>query len=651
MRIKKYTYFVADFETTVFDNQDFTEVWAAAIVELGTEDVHIYHSISELYDYLRQYPGNVIVYYHNLKFDGSFWLDYLIRTQQLSQAYVKNSSDSGEYDVHWLKDKDMPNDTFKYTISDRGQWYTISIKTRNKFIELRDSLKLLPMSVEEIGKSFSKYRKEDMEYKGVRYAGCEITQEEQSYIRNDVLIPKEAIEYMRNEGHSRLTIGSCCLAEYKQLIGKDVYGSMFPDLTLEPCPCSDKGIFGHDMGQFKNADAYIRRAYRGGWVYVVPGKQKRRLGPGVTADVNSLYPSVMHSDSGNYYPIGKPRWWSGNHIPEEAIGDRKYFYVRIRTMFHVKPGKLPFIQIKGDFHYKGTECLTTSDVQGSRHIDMFGELVPTRVTLTLAMSDYYLFLEHYDVEEFEILDGCYFSSVKGCFDDYINKYAEIKQNSTGARKGVAKLYLNNLYGKLASNDNSSFKVAFLDDNGAIKFAPVEAHEKTPGHIASGAAVTAYARWFTITAAQKNYHGERSPGFCYADTDSIHCDLPADALIGVPVHPTAFNHWKIECEWEEAWFTRQKTYIEKTDGEYDIKCAGMTKNCKKLFIKSLRGITETEDGDSIELCNLVNSQPGQEFLKTSRTLEDFVPGLKVPGKLSPKRIRGGIVLMEQDYTMH
>ena len=77
MRIKKYTYFVADFETTVFDNQDFTEVWAAAIVELGSEDVHIYHSISELYDYLCQYPGNVIVYYHNLKFDGSFWLDYL----------------------------------------------------------------------------------------------------------------------------------------------------------------------------------------------------------------------------------------------------------------------------------------------------------------------------------------------------------------------------------------------------------------------------------------------------------------------------------------------------------------------------------------------------------------------------------------------
>lgn len=39
MRIKKYTYFVADFETTVFDNQDFTEVWAAAIVELGTEEI------------------------------------------------------------------------------------------------------------------------------------------------------------------------------------------------------------------------------------------------------------------------------------------------------------------------------------------------------------------------------------------------------------------------------------------------------------------------------------------------------------------------------------------------------------------------------------------------------------------------------------
>ena len=32
---------MCDFETTVYEGQDHTEVWASASVELFTEDVHI----------------------------------------------------------------------------------------------------------------------------------------------------------------------------------------------------------------------------------------------------------------------------------------------------------------------------------------------------------------------------------------------------------------------------------------------------------------------------------------------------------------------------------------------------------------------------------------------------------------------------------
>ena len=39
--------FVGDFETTVYKGQEDTEVWASACVELGTEDVKIFHSIDE----------------------------------------------------------------------------------------------------------------------------------------------------------------------------------------------------------------------------------------------------------------------------------------------------------------------------------------------------------------------------------------------------------------------------------------------------------------------------------------------------------------------------------------------------------------------------------------------------------------------------
>ena len=36
--------------------------------------------------------------------------------------------------------------------------------------------------------------------------------------------------------------------------------------------------------------------------------------------------------------------------------------------------------------------------------------------------------------------------------------------------------------------------------------------------------------------------------------------------------------------------------------------------------------------------------------TKRELEDFKVGLKVPGKLMPKRIRGGVLLVETNYEM-
>ena len=76
--MKRQKIFVGDFETVVFDEQEYTEVWAAAVVELNTEDVKILHSINETYDYLISLNCNLIIYFHNLKFDGAFWIDFLI---------------------------------------------------------------------------------------------------------------------------------------------------------------------------------------------------------------------------------------------------------------------------------------------------------------------------------------------------------------------------------------------------------------------------------------------------------------------------------------------------------------------------------------------------------------------------------------------
>ena len=657
MKQKTFRYLVGDFETTVYEGQDDTEVWASAIVEMYTEDVKIFHSIAETYDYLVSLNCNVCVYYHNLKFDGAFWLSYLLCDLNYEQAIVHNSDK--EYDVRFVYDSEMKNKSFKYSISDMGQWYSITIKIKDHIIELRDSLKLLPFSVKRIGDSFkTKHKKLDMEYTGFRYAGCTITDEEKSYIANDVLVVKEALEIMFDEGHKKLTIGTCCLDEYKSSVGWEFYKEMFPDMYSYYI---DSDIYGYD-----NAGEYIRKSYKGGWCYLVKGKESKIKTNGTTADVNSLYPSMMSSESGNRYPIGKPHFWTGNYIPDVALEPDKYYFIRIKTRFYIKPNMLPCIQIKNNLMYSAKEWLETSDIYNhkdgkhySQYVDIHGKVQNAVVTLTLTMTDYILIKEHYDLVDFEILDGCWFDAQVGIFDEYIEKYKKIKLESKGAKRELAKLFLNNLYGKMASSPNSSFKFAYEKDDKSVGFVEVREFDKKPGYIPVGSAITSYARNFTIRAAQKNYHGVNERGFIYADTDSIHCDLEPEQITGIKVHPKDFCCWKLESCWDVAIFTRQKTYIEhviKEDLEpienpyYNVKCAGMPEKCKELFKASMLQLSqETWETERKEEWDKMKEDE-RKFVLTPRSLTDFCVGLIVPGKLVPKRIRGGILLVETTYEM-
>ena len=649
MRTRKYRYFVGDFETTVYAGQEDTEVWASASVELFTDDVHIFHSIEEQFNYFISLDCNLICYYHNLKFDGSFWLSHLLVDLGYAQAYIKTGESANDFE--WIAPKDMKNKTVQYSISNMGQWYRIIVKVNDHIIEFRDSLKLLPFTVKRIGQSFgTAHKKLDMEYKGFRYAGCDITDEEKHYIANDVLVVKEALEIMFTEGHKKLTIGSCCLAEYRKSIGHRAYSDYFPDVYAIPI---DSEVYG-----YSNAGEWIKQSYHGGWCYLVKGKENKVYHNGTTADVNSLYPSMMSSESNNLYPVGRPTFWHGNFIPDEALLPTNFYFIRFKTRFYLKKNKLPFIQIKSSLLYRGTEMLETSDiynpVDGKRYPcyrDNDGNIQQAFVTLTMTMTDFKLLKEHYELVDFEIIDGCYFSAAIGIFDSYIDKYKKIKLESKGAKRELAKLFLNNLYGKMASSTNSSFKVAYIKDDKTIGFYTVTANDKEPGYIPVGSAITSYARCFTIRAAQMNYHGVDQRGFIYADTDSIHCDIEPDEIVGITEHPKNFCCWKLESCWDEAIFTRQKTYIEHIVAEdrepieapyYNVKCAGMPEKCKTLFVQSMTGYTPTEEDEYTE--------EETQFVLKRRKITDFKVGLRVPGKLLPKRIRGGVLLVDVPYEM-
>lgn len=643
--------YIADLETTVYEGQDSTEAWASALVDIKSEDdissVLIHHSIAETLDYLVSQKENATLYYHNLKFDGQFWLSYLITALHFKQGldYVSPT------EVIMKKGVDLNNNEVIYTVSDMGQWYTITFKYREYTFTLKDSLKLIPLSVKQMGKAFkTKHQKLTMEYKGYRYAGCNITDEEKQYIANDVLVVKEAMNEMFSEGHTALTIGTCCLKEFKRIIGKhdfeDVFFPSLQDIAIDP-----------DIYGSSNADEYIRHSYRGGWCYRVNGAERIKCKNGITADVNSLYPSMMHSQSGNKYPLGKPYFWTGNIIPSKALRSNCYYFIRIKTRFYLKPNMLPFIQIKGTKFYRGTDMLETSDIYNKETntyhkewTDLNGEVHDTRVILTLTCTDFELLKEHYNLIDFEVLDGCWFYAEVGIFDEYINKYKKIKMESKGGKRTIAKLFLNNLYGKLATSTISSFKFITNTDDDILHYTTQFEENKKPIHIACGSAITSYSRNFTIRAAQQNYYGADKAGFKYADTDSIHCDLPASQIKGIRVDDNDFCAWKLESYWDEAIFIRQKTYVEHVtheDGQpidspyYNIKCAGMPDKCKQLFIQSM--------SDTIP--NIENyTEEEQLFLKTKRTIDDFTYGLTIPGKLLPRIIKGGVILEDTYFTL-
>lgn len=130
----------------------------------------------------------------------------------------------------------------------------------------------------------------------------------------------------------------------------------------------------------------------------------------------------------------------------------------------------------------------------------------------------------------------------------------MKMNSEGGAREEAKLFLNNCYGKLATNDDSSYQEPYLDEDGLLRFILHEEHNKKTLSIAQGSFVTSYARYFTITHAQANYDN-----FIYADTDSLHMfKCEPDKIVE---HSSKLLCWKLESEWSRAKFIRQKTYCE------------------------------------------------------------------------------------------
>ena len=576
---------VADFETTT-DPAD-VRVWAVCAVDIDTiETVHIGNNIHDFMGWLS--TRNTVCYFHNLKFDGEFLLHYL-----LTHGYRHSDTRQAR--------------TFETLITDDGIFYSITVyfsKENKKYkkVTFYDSLKKLPFKVSVISKAFElQDEKLTIDYDAPRPVGHELTEEEKEYIVNDCRIVAQALHIQFEQGLKKMTNASDAMNGYKTIISRERFEKWFPVLPVE-------------------LDADIRRAYKGGFVYLNPKHRGREGLQGITLDVNSLYPSVMYY---SMLPYSFPMYFEGAPDPDENY---PLFIVRLACEFEVKPGHIPTIQLKNNRAFVETEYLTDSN----------GEIVE----MTLTNVDLDLFLEHYNVYNLEYQCGWKFKGVVGMFNEYIDYWMHIKETTTGALRQLAKLMLNSLYGKFATNPNARKKIPLLDGDGVVRYVLDEPELREPVYTAMGAFITAYAREKTIRSAQAVYDR-----FIYADTDSLHL-IGHDVPEGLEVHPTHLGAWKNEGTFTNSKYLRAKTYMETM---HEVKKDSLRAYATLMQAHTTEWIYREPDGIHAGITK-VTCAGMPDNVKEAVTYGNFASGSTFEGKLMPRRYPGGIVLEKTTFTI-
>ena len=499
--------YAADFETN--NHEDDCHVWEWGIAKVGESSVSFGEDISDFMFYIEK-NSPCVAYFDNLKFDGSFILDWLFR-----QGFT------------FTEERNPQIGEFSCTISELGAMFNIRIGfkgkgNRVKIAEFRDSYKIIPMGIADMADAFGldihKIEEPDEWYNMRRPVGYKPTAEDRAYLANDVIILSLCLSQMLDKGFEKMTIGANALEFYKQ---NSENFSLF---------CGANG-----------ADEYLRNAYKGGWCYVNPAVEKKEQGEGLVLDINSMYPYVMRN---RLLPYGTPIYFEGryNLLHSEVF---PLYIQHLRCSFELKEGYFPTLQLKNVYGFQQAEYLESSDLEV--------------VDIYMTNVDLDLFFEHYDVDDVEYIDGYMFRGRMGMFNDYIDYWYNSKaQAGIDGNKGlrqISKLFLNNLYGKFSINPKFRNKIPYYED-GVVKYKFTDYKERQPLYIPVGIFITSYARSYIIRAAQA-----LSDRFLYADTDSLHIkgsEIPTD----IEIDASALGAFKIEAIMRRGKYIHSKCYCEE-----------------------------------------------------------------------------------------
>lgn len=592
-----------DFETTT-DPLD-CRVWAWGASFVSDSSVKEYgNSIDGFIDWCKQKTRKL--YFHNLAFDGEFIVSWLL-------------NNGFEY-------SDKPKTKcFKTIISNTGLWYSIEIWWkysiyRSTKTTIWDSFKLIPFSIEKIAHDFNlPIRKLKLDYNAKREKGHELTPHEVDYLFNDIDIEGMALNECFKLGFNKMTATSCSFESFKKTLPM-AFEKIFPTLEM-------------------NVDSDLRPAYGGGFVWANPELKEKEIGQGIVFDVNSLFPSRMYYEN---LPYETPVYFEGEY---QQDNDYPLWVGVISFAFDIKKDHIPCIALDKFSRFFGSKKYVDSSN---------GDIV----RMTVTSVDWELFNEQYDIYDVEFINGYKFKGCVGIARQFIDEQMEVKKNSKGAQRFIAKRQLNSVYGKFATNPNVTPKIPFIDkDDGILRlhdpmyttFEDGEVKEvideqfRDPIYLPYGEFVTAYARRYTITTAQKvGIHR-----VAYIDTDSIHLvgtQVP-DAIKDI-IDDKELGYWGLESVFNRSYFIGAKSYVEEIEISY-----------REYVEHQQEFISENDCKDNLYyiregVCYYLNVKCAgmTQKAKQNVTYDNFRVGNVINDCLKKTHVPGGIVLVDRQFSI-
>lgn len=524
----------ADFETTVeiqymIEGKVRVYCWAVECLEYPELKARG-ETVEEFFNFFR--GKSATIYFHNLKFDGLYILDYLLRNGYPSYAY---------------QFKDKPKEPHVESMIDgHGQVYKIELHDKPTRLYFLDSAKKYRMPLEDVAKIFGIPGKTEL-LLGYRPIGREVTDWEWERVENDVRILAEAMRFQTSQGLNKITVASDAKDAYVNLTGPALIGKRHPRLSYED-------------------DARLRPAYRGGEVYLNPIYKEKILEDVWVFDETSKYPAIMKGVRGELLPRGMPRLVDEDYELQENEVD----IWDIDCNLFLKEDKIPWVHYKNSPGHLNSEFITEEEEP---------------INLMLSTPDMEMFHECYYSTQYRFNNRYVFWAEAGQFAEYIDHWIAIKNKASQERNGgmrqLAKDMMNNLSGRFALNPDREEKIPYFDfKENQIKF---NSNKKItqPWYVPTSIFITAYGRKRIIQDAMA-----LGSDFVYMDTDSLHLlnyDRHRDYLDPL-IGEDKLGYYKLEDCWKRAKYIRSKAYLHEESWlhpkDIEVKCGGLPKDAKK-----------------------------------------------------------------------